>query len=231
MSAHRTSVAAFAILLVLLLTAGAMADGAKAIAVVTVVQGKVEVNRGKGWAKMSFGEVLDNGHQVRTGADGFISLVFTDDKSQIKIRPDTEITVTASRNDDYSLSKRVNMEVGELFANVTQQKGAMEVATPTAVASVKGTQFWVIVQPDGSTLQLTLEGLVGLLNTMTGEEIEVGEGFMGQVDPQGNMQTGGMEQGQIPEIDDEGATDFIEIELEDENGNRRTLIIQYQQTQ
>ncbi len=230
MRTHRFGTAAFAILLVFLLAVCAMADGAKAIAVVTVVQGKTEVNRGQGWTKLNFGEVLDDGHMVRTGADGFVSMVFTDDKTQIKIRPNTEITVTATRNDDYSLSKRVNMEVGELFANVAQQKGAMEVATPTAVASVKGTQFWVIVEPDGTTLQITLEGLVSLLNIQTGQESEIGPGFMGTVDPDGNMETGGADQGSVPEVNDEGSTDYIEIELQDENGQRKTLIIQYQQT-
>ncbi len=224
-----THVFLLAACLLVFTTGPVWADGAKTIAVVTMVQGKAEFKKGEqDWKQLSFGLVLDDGDQLRTGGDGFIAMVFTDDRTELKIRPDSDITVTAERNDDYSLNKRVSMEMGELFTNVSQQKGRMEVATPTSVAAVKGTEFWVLVNPDGTTQVLTLEGIVDLLNLLSGLNVDVGAGQQGTSGAGGGLDVGGYTAGDLPQFMDEAMPQTIQIEYTDEEGNVRTLIINYQ---
>jgi hypothetical protein len=222
------------LLLVLVFSVSAFAQ-ASGIAVVTVAKGSAEVlaNDTNDWQAAKMGRVLNDGDALRTGGDGFIAIIFTDDKSQVKIRPNTDIVVSAERNNDQSLAKRVNMEVGELFADVQQQKGEMQVATPTSVASIKGTQFWVLVDDEGGTTVLTLEGLVELLNQVSGETTNVGEGEFGQSDPDGGLNSGqGTGGTSTPEFEGEtggegGETKTMEIQFEDADGNIRTMQIEY----
>ncbi len=56
------------------------------------------------------------------------------------------------------------MEVGSFFASLFKQRGTFTVTTPTSVASVKGTKFWIIQMQDGRTMYIGIEGLVDLIN-------------------------------------------------------------------
>ncbi|MBZ0264679.1 FecR family protein [bacterium] len=203
---------------------------AKAIAVVLSTKGKAEVKKGDAkWADLKFGSILDNGDKLRTGDEGFIALAFTDDKSQLKIRPSSEVTLNADRNQDFSLAKSVNMQIGELFVDVKKQKGSLQVATPTSVASVKGTEFWVIVGPDGESQVLTLEGIVELLSRLTGIAQDVIEGMMGEVDEDGNIEIGEFQIEEVPDLPDELLNqNYIEIDYLDQDGNEKRLIIEFE---
>ncbi len=222
-----------AVLIALTFTA-AFGQNATNVAVVIQLTGQAEFLRGEGtWTKVTYGMPLNDGDRLRTSPDGFVALVFTDDRSQIKIRPNTEVKVNAARNPDYSLSKKVNMEVGELFAQVNRSKGTLQVASPTSVASVKGTEFWVIVSPNGETQVLTLEGLVELLNLLSGLMIDVNAGELGVSDLQGMLATEGFVAEQIPTIEGEedAVPKTLEMFFEDGDGNQKRLIINYRTDQ
>lgn len=222
-------------LIALMLTAGlltmasaARADNAKAIAVVLSASGKTEIKKDAAWKPGAFGTVLDHGDMLRTGENGFLSLVFTDDKSQLKIRPNTTLTIQGERNDDYSIAKRVNMELGELFADVQKQKGSLQIATPTSVASVKGTQFWVLVEIDGRTQVLALQGLVELRNLVSGNVSDVEAGKRGTSGSEGDVTIDDLPSEDVPEIiEDIEESRTIDIRFIDEDGNERHLIINY----
>jgi len=222
---------ALGVLLILCIGGTAWADGAKAIAVIVSVKGDSQVKKGEAaWTTARFGTVLDNDDQIRTGEDGFMALVFTDDKSQLKVRPFTELTLNGERDEEYNISKRVNMEIGELFADVTQQKGSLQVATPTSVASVKGTEFWVIVENDGETQLLTLEGIVEFISLLTGESVDVSSGGAAVATPNGDVTTSSIDETEIPDIlEDLLELKTIEIRFIDEDGNEKVLTIQYQE--
>ncbi|MFH0881846.1 MAG: FecR family protein [bacterium] len=218
-----------AFLLVLIATLPAWAQNAKSIAVLISTRGEVEVAQGQNpWGAAKFGVVLDDGDRLRTGTDGFASIVFTDDKSQIKIRPNTTITVNATRDPDFSLAKRVNMDVGQLFADVQQQKGTMRVATPNSVASVKGTQFWVLVSGTGQSQLLTLQGVVEMLSLLSGQSVNVGAGNSATVLEGGEITTGTITPEDIPDLGELGPTRVIEIHFTGEDGTQKTLKIEIQ---
>jgi hypothetical protein len=226
--------------IILLSTAfDAMAEGSKAIALAYKVQGKPEFTRGEKTTALKFGTVLDDGDLVKTGKEGFVTLLFTDDKSLLKLTEFSEVKIEGTRKQDGSISKRVSMEIGELFAKVEKQRGVLEVATPTSVASVKGTEFWVVVDENGNTHVTTLEGLVELMNRLNGQVIEVREAQKGEVDEQGNMQVNDVPKDELKGDPDPGGepqgegggdqkTETIEIQYEDEEGNTRTMRIEYQ---
>lgn len=208
-------------------------EASKSIAVILTAKGDAELKKGDDpWKSANFGAVLNAGDKLRTGNDGFISIVFTDDKTQLKIRPNTAITVDGQRDEDYSISKRVNMELGELFADVTKQKGALQIATPTSVASVKGTEFWVIVNEDGSSQVLTLQGLIEMLSLITGQTVDVGAGMGANIDPSGSIEEVTLEDIDVPDFTEETFDlKSIEIRFLDDEGNEKTIIIQYQDNQ
>lgn len=213
----------------------AASGDAKAIAIALKVTGKVELIRDGKKSKLKFGTPLNHGDAVQTGKEGFVSVMFTDDKSMIKLTEFTEVIIQGNRNVDGTVAKRISMEIGELFAKVEKQKGTLEVATPTSVASVKGTQFWIIVLEDGTTQALTIEGVIELMNRMNGQIVEVRQAQEGEVDNEGNMIVNDVEDENLrrdPDPDDEGrdgALKTIEIDLQDEEGNTRTIEIQYRE--
>jgi len=136
--------------LLMLITIGvSLSPAAAKIAVVTKVKGLVEMERGKsGFSALKPGVILEDGDRVRTGSNGFTAVIYIDDKSLLKIKEDTEIVISGKR-DVNSISKEVNIGQGTLRASVgKQKKGAFVVKSPTSVASVKGTVFDFISDPD-----------------------------------------------------------------------------------
>lgn len=174
--------------LVLLFGVASAQAATESIAIALSVHGTVEVNEGPDqWAPLAFGAVLNDSDQVRTGADGFLALAFTDDGTQIKLRPNTSVMLGATRAENIALAKKVSLQVGELLSDVKQQKGTMEVETPTSVASVKGTEFWTLVDGSGGTTIITTEGLVGLYNIISGTSMDVPAGQYGTSSASGRI--------------------------------------------
>jgi len=114
------------------------------------------------------------GDALKTGADGFIAIIFTSDKSLLKIRKDTEIEI----KDEFG-TRTAKVTQGKVLAEITPGvKTSFRVETPTSVASVKGTKFWVISQPGFGDKFYGIEGLVNILNLITGLEASLGAGQM-----------------------------------------------------
>ncbi|RMF08254.1 MAG: hypothetical protein D6762_06080 [Candidatus Neomarinimicrobiota bacterium] len=220
----------FHLFLAVLITSGALA--ASKIAVATKVQGKVDyirVDNGKRQA-LKQGTVLADGDKIVTGASGFVAIVFIDDKSLVKIKEDTEIEITGKRS-QAAISKRLNMDNGTIRAKVTKQrKGDFVVQTPTSVASVKGTDFWVISNPFTGDQLFGLEGLVNFTNLLTGESINVAAGFTGNSTPDGGLSVGETDPNTIPQDPDEaeGAGESVmRITFVGPDGTQKVLVIHY----
>jgi len=223
----------FLALLIAALPAGQLAAStSKAIALTLKVEGSVTLIKAKTTKKMPlrFGTPLDDGDKSLTGEDGAVVLVFADDKSQITLRPNTQATIEGKRDQQSNITKRVSMEVGRLFAKVEKQRGSLEIATPTSVASVKGTECWVVVLEDGTTEVYTIEGIVELLNKFSGRTVVILPGQVGTSTPDGGNDVGDADPGDVPGDGDTGGEEHsIEIEVEDPDGSTRIIRIQYQE--
>jgi len=218
-------------LLAVVPTGNLLADAAKAIALTMKVEGDVQIRKTgtDKKAPLKFGTPLDDGDWIRTGTNSNVTIIFADDKSLIRLNPNTEVTINGKRDQQSTIAKRVSMEVGELFAKVEKQRGTLEIATPTSVASVKGTEFWVVVYPDGTTDVVTLEGLVELMNRISGNVQNVGQGFSGHSDPGGGVGVDSTGDGGVPEGQgsDVNPPKTIEIKMQNPDGTTKTVIIQY----
>ena len=209
-----------------------LAEGSSGIALTMKVTGKVKLKRDGNTSNLTFGQVLNHGDVVTTGKKGFVTIVFTDDKSMIKLTANTEVTLQGQRDKSGNISKRVSMDIGQIFAKVSKQRGTLQIATPTSVASVKGTEFWIVVDEDGNSFVTTIEGLVELMSRIDGRVVEVRKAQRGEVDADGNITVEDVPEDEIPDDPDpdgvgaDGARKVIEVDFADEEGNIRTIRIE-----
>ena len=204
---------------------------ANKIAVATKIKGLVEIMPpGKrNFIKLKPGTILSDGDKVRTGSKGFAAIIFIDDKSTLKLKEYSEAVITGQRS-AASISKKINMDSGTVRATVTKQNIDFVIQTPTSVASVKGTDFWLITNPETGDQIIGIEGIIGLTNIETGQEVDVTEGMSGISTPDGNIGLEVTDQSSIP--DDPSAEidgpSQIKIYLEGPNGEQRVMVIEYQ---
>ncbi len=77
------------------------------------------------------------------------------------------------------MTRTVKVSEGRLLAEITPGiKTAYRIETPTSVASVKGTKFWVVSQPGFGDKFYGIEGQVNVLNLITGLEQTLQPGQM-----------------------------------------------------
>ena len=204
---------------------------ANKIAVATKLKGLVEIMQAgkRDFIKLKPGTILSDGDKVRTGSKGFAAIIFIDDKSTLKLKEDSEAVITGQRSAS-SISKKINMDSGTVRATVTKQNTDFVIQTPTSVASVKGTDFWLITNPETGDQIIGIEGIIGLTNSETGQEVDVTEGMSGISTPDGNIGLEVTDQSSIP--DDPSAEidgpSQIKIYLEGPNGEQRVMVIEYQ---
>ena len=201
------------------------------IAVTTKVKGLVEIMPiGKdNFANLKPGTILSDGDKIRTGSSGFTAIIFIDDKSTLKLKENSEAVITGQRS-ARSIAKKINMDVGTVRATVNKQNSNFVIQTPTSVASVKGTDFWMITDPVDGDLVIGLEGLVTLTNNETGAEVDVIEGTSGSSTPDGNVDVEETDESSIPEdpTDQDEQQAEIKIYFEGPNGEQKVMIIEYE---
>ncbi len=151
-------------------------------------------------AEMGMG--LHVGDAIMTADDGFIAVIFTNDKSLVKIRKNSEVTIR-----EYNNVKTVKINEGRVLAAVTPgAKGSFRVETPTSVASVKGTEFWTVVSQLYGDRFYGVEGIVNVLNLITGIESDMSPGQMVISTPQGQLVNMPVDESEIPQdIEEEKA--------------------------
>ena len=204
---------------------------ASKIAVATKVNGDVEIMPvdTKDFSKLKPGTVLSDGDKIRTGNSGFAAIIFIDDKSILKLKGNSEATIAGQRT-SASISKKINMDSGTVRATITKQNVDFVIQTPTSVASVKGTDFWLLSDPISGDEVIGLDGIVNLINNETGEEVDVTEGNSGISNPDGTVGIEETDPNSIPDdpSDDQEGPSQIRIYLDGPNGEQKVIVIDYQ---
>ena len=117
------------------------------LGLVTKTKGKVEYqiySSKKFTKKISKGLGLYSDDKIRTGEDGFSIYRYLDDGSSIKILKNSDIQIQGRVNDN-NIEKNIEVYHGLLNFNITKQNNDIfTIVTPTSVATVKGTNFWLI---------------------------------------------------------------------------------------
>jgi hypothetical protein len=184
------------ILLVVLLLAGAglfwlnsaAQASVNAAATLTVFQPTVQVARSGGaFLTAATGTVVQPGDAVKTDAKGRAAIQLPDG-TLTRMTGDTEISLTSAH-----FAKSGNLQdasilqkVGRTFTNVQHlASGAIfRVGGQSAVASVRGTKFEVLVNPDGSMLVKLFDGELDLDGK---NHIHLTTGQQASIDAQGNV--------------------------------------------
>lgn len=202
------------------------------IAVATKVKGLVELmpSGEKLFTKLKAGTILADGDKIRTGTSGFAAIIFIDDKSTLKLKGNSEAVITGQRA-AASISKKINMDSGTIRATIKKQNTSFVIQTPTSVASVKGTDFWLLTDPDKGDQVIGLEGIVGLKNIETGQDVDVVKGMSGISTPDGDIGIEETVASSIPtdpsDVSEDGPSQF-KIYLEGPNGTQKVMVIEYQ---
>ncbi|MBU0461784.1 MAG: FecR domain-containing protein [Nanoarchaeota archaeon] len=110
------------------------------IAFLNVESGDVQIDTGSGWQRASDGMKLSLNDKVKTGTDGEASVILYE-SAIVSLDPNTEVSIADLSKDTSS----VEQETGTTWNKFTGLSGlkGLEVETPTAVATVRGTSFQV----------------------------------------------------------------------------------------
>ena len=156
------------VIAIMLGATGALAPAGQAAAsgasTLTILSGSVWVRHAGGdFQSAADGAVLIAGDTILTGADARAVLTYFEG-STVEIEPESELSIDAARSDsngDTIIVMQQNLGMTWHVVTHLLTTGSMyEIHTSTATASVRGTQFTVAIEPDGTTTQTTTEGAV-----------------------------------------------------------------------
>ena len=168
-------------------------------ATLTAANGRIYFLRAgsAGWGPAQAGQVLAPGDRVRTESGARAQVTFPDG-TKIEIGPNGSFTLQESGTKGSTLQLSIGFLRAWVAKRVDQQ---FKVRTPTAVCSVRGTEFTVDVNPQGDTRVEMFSGLLAVAD-QNGNEALVKEGQTIGVTGQGLGQVqgaGAAQEGQGPE--------------------------------
>jgi len=139
--------------LLLVAAAGCSPDaaGTKAIGRVDAVEGSSSILHDGARSAAVVGAGLEARDSIETGTDGKIRIIFID-ASVLAIGAGTHLALSELQIDDSNRSGRIDVAIGKFWMQVSkwQKPGSSryEIATPNAVAGVRGTTLWGDTQVD-----------------------------------------------------------------------------------
>ncbi len=155
--------------------------------------------------RINSGLELFNNDLLVTGNDGFIMFAYLDDGSLIKVHKDSEVLVDGNLNNNI-INKQVIVNDGFIKFDIKKQKqNEFKVVTPTSVASVKGTLFYVDTSPLGDVFY-GFEGLVEVLNIESQQVSSLSKSKKITSSPDGSIE--------IEEIVDEDIEYIVQVQQE-----------------
>ena len=223
------------------------------IALLTKSKGAVEYKKNDGTIikdDLKKGTSLFNNDRITTGSNGFAKYVYLDDGSMIKVHKNAEVYIYGSV-DKRSIVKQINVSSGNVKFEVSKQgKDDFTVITPTSVATVKGTDFWLESNEDEGDQFFGLSGLVNVKNIESSIILQLTRNTTIVSEPDGKMDikktdlndfkklqrlelSAGeineteYEQSIIEQLGDDLPEGEIKIQLDDGSGSLKEIIIKY----
>lgn len=134
------------------------------------------------------------GEGIRTGANSSVNLATDNGIANSRMSQNSNLAIkNLGRQPNGATTTELSMNQGQVRSKVrrfTNPRSNFTIQTPTGVAGVRGTDFIVIVQPNGETQIITVEGLVAVSGGPENQQVteEVGAGNFAIVRP-GNPPT------------------------------------------
>ena len=173
------------------------------------------------------GYVLKHKDKMVTAKGAFCAIKFLDDKSLLRIKENSSCIIEGTRRRS-TIEKNIFVEIGTFFASIFKQKTTFQVTTPTSVASVKGTRFWIIQSKVTSeTKYICIEGVLEVENKAG--KVLVRRGQTGIVYSKTRLPIVRLtDSGDIPGDEDNGSDKSLDFEFNDANGQKKVLRVQIQ---
>ena len=219
--------------IIILILMSTLLIGSSKVAVAIKVKGKVSIIPAETKVKKPLkpGTPLSDQDEIMTAKGSFAALMYLDDKSVVKMMGNSDLVIAGNRS-SAGINKSLDISYGKITANIVQQKGReFRIATPTSVASVKGTELAITSDPATGDSFMLLEGLIEVTNSITGESTEVSPGETAVSTPEGSLdvhETTTDDMAGFEEAEMEIPTQELRFEVEDADGNIKEIIIQYQ---
>ena len=156
-------------LLVIILSAVTVISASSKVAIAIKIKGDVSIiHKGLNTAQaLKPGSPLSDQDKIRTGKNGFVAIMYLDDKTVLKMLGNSDMTILGQRS-GVKINKSIDIKYGKIAAAVTPQKGKeFMIATPTSVASVKGTELAIDSDPSTGDSFTLIEGLIEVTNNIT----------------------------------------------------------------
>ena len=217
--------------LVIFLTTTLAANESKDVAIVLKSKGTVKVKSSttKKWYTGKRGRRLDSGDVVKTSKNSLAAVMFTDDKTLLKVRENSTLAIKGKR-EKKSIAKRIFCSVGKFWLKATKQKKQLLVETPSGVAAVKGSAAAFTVTPNETEVIVT-EGVFELFNKFG--KILVGLGETGKLKRNGKpikYKSTAQEKQAAKELDEKlPVENELQFRFLDSQKNEKTLIIKYKE--
>jgi hypothetical protein len=138
--------------------------------------------------KASYNEVIGEGDRIETGDNGMVEVKF-DNGCGLSLKPGTQITITKLVIDPKTgeYQNMFESSKGKIKARIENLKGrsTFEIKTPMAVCGARGTIMYLEITP--AMAKAFFEGGSGYIkNLISGAETDIGMGYNGSTDSQGN---------------------------------------------
>ena len=225
------------------------------IAMITKSKGAVEYKKNSDGTLLKRKDIrkglsLYDKDRIVTGSNGFAKYIYLDDGSLIKIHKNAEVYVYGAI-DKRSIIKQINVNEGNVKFEVSKQgSNDFTVITPTSVASVKGTDFWLKTDDEDGDQFFGLTGLVNVTNIESNEVLQLTRNTTIKSRPDGQMLIQKTEpkdfkklqelELDVGEIDESEFNDSvvqqsgedlpegeIKVQLDDGSGSLKEIIIKY----
>jgi len=209
-----------------------LAQPPASVAVVTKVRGNVEIRKGSSnpvFSPVKAGQLLNDEDFIRTGANAFAVLIYLDDKSMVKLKGDTNLEIRGKKVGK-GLEKNLEITGGTIRAVVSQQRrGEFTVTSPTSVASVKGTSFWIVSNSQTGDQVYNEEGVVQLTNLTSGDIVDLLANQTGISTTDGGLSVAETIAANVPIDEDDSGREprELRIRFKDSDGTEKVLIIKY----
>lgn len=214
----------FTVLIVLPIFAAPLQAAKEPIAIVIKARGKVYlVPAGQKKGKLvKRGSRIYNNQRILTKAKSYAIIKFIDNGGIVRVLANSFCKFEGKKKKK-SLSKNIFLELGSIFNQVFKNRGEYRVSTPTSVASVKGTKFWVQQKYKGATFYFGEEGLVEISNSRGVALLRAG--MTGIVEsPNSKPIVRKTRKNEKPALDEEEENpDEFRLEFEDAQGNTKEL--------
>jgi hypothetical protein len=148
----------------------ALAEGASGTVIAVVQQANIDGKTGK--LVIEPQQPVFSGDKIQTGPLGQAQIIFQD-KTKLVVGPNSSMTIDAFvfENDNTAKKFSINVLKGAFrFITGSSPKDAYQITTPTATIGVRGTEFDIAIEKEGTTRVANFEGMTHICRrTATGQ--------------------------------------------------------------